>query len=480
MMANNKRIDTKLFPENTEIFSWIKDLGQWGHRKTGTPEGRKSAEYIEGKMKEFGLEDVYIEKSPSMCMFVDEYSLEIEGNKIDSFFINGTNRGDESGTFTTNGEFEFIYLGEGSKEDFDCADVEGKIVVCSINLLDYNPLGVCDWFENYVLYDPEDKMQTRRKKTDIYSPCNWPENYFKAIKHGAKGFVGILENYMDDPFFYNEDYTEIGQAQGLQYMNIPGMWVSRSTGKELKTLFEEKGTLKGNFNMTSRYETKDALNVRGVLKGMSDELILVHSHHDAVSMGSVQDASGISEMLALAKYFSQIPKEERKKSMMFAATDTHYTDYMGHRGFIERRHKEGDNIILDVAIEHVGKEVEFDDDYNLIETGQPESRLVYVSANDEVYNATIENFKKYDLDKSILARVPVGKGIGVEEYEFRQDEVISDAYYFNEDGIPVVSMVCGEQYIFHKSDTPDRIPQEQLGPVGMAFAEIVYDAFDLM
>ena len=30
-------IDNKLFPKNEEIFSWIKDLTQWGHRKTGTP-----------------------------------------------------------------------------------------------------------------------------------------------------------------------------------------------------------------------------------------------------------------------------------------------------------------------------------------------------------------------------------------------------------------------------------------------------------
>ena len=64
-----ERLNEAFFPSKEEIYSWICDLAQWGHRKTGTEEGRKSAEYIAGKLREFGMEDVAIEKVPSMCMF---------------------------------------------------------------------------------------------------------------------------------------------------------------------------------------------------------------------------------------------------------------------------------------------------------------------------------------------------------------------------------------------------------------------------
>ena len=75
-------LNKALFPKKEEIFSWIEDLCSGGHRKTGTTEGRKSAEYIAGKLKEFGMEGVEIEKVPSMCMFVKEHSLEIDGEEI--------------------------------------------------------------------------------------------------------------------------------------------------------------------------------------------------------------------------------------------------------------------------------------------------------------------------------------------------------------------------------------------------------------
>ena len=134
-MTYQAKVRQNSFPEGKEIFSWIKDLAQWGHRKTGTPEGRKSAEYIEGKMRAFGLEDVRIETVPSMCMMVEDFSLTVGGEKMDAFYINGTNRGGESGRFsfgTDGSESEFVYVGQGLAEDFERLDVKRKVVVASV------------------------------------------------------------------------------------------------------------------------------------------------------------------------------------------------------------------------------------------------------------------------------------------------------------------------------------------------------------
>lgn len=477
-MTYNAKINADRFPEGQEIFSWIKDLAQWGHRKTGTPEGRKSAEYIENKMKEIGLSDVRIETAPSLCMMVEDYGLDIGGENFETFYINGTNHGEETGRFSfgTNGEeSEFVYVGQGLPDDFEKVDVEGKIAVVSVYLPESS---MEDWFSNTYRYDPLGQMDVPRKKIDIYSPDIWPDNYFRAQINGAAGFVGILENYMDDPYFYCEDYTENGHPMGCDFMSLPGLWISRSSGKEVKKMFEQVGTLKGHMKVDSLYEYRDAYNISGRLEGQSDEYVLVHSHHDAVFEGAVQDASGISEMLALAKYFAQVPKEQRAKSMMFAAIDTHYTDYAANEAFVRRRAAEGDKVLIDIAIEHVGKEAAMDDDYNLYETGEVETRLFYVST-PKLYDFVLETIDHFNLNKSLVALVPVGEGLD-HEYVFRQDEVISDAYYWNESGVPVVSMVCGEQYLFHISDKPDRIPVEELKPVGLAFAEIAEKAMEVL
>lgn len=471
-------INKALFPKKEEIFTWIQDLSKWGHRKTGTPEGRKSAEYIAEKMRSFGLEEVKIEEVPSICMTVEDYGLQIDGREVECFYANGTNRGAERGTFEigTKGQTqEFLYLGAGEEADFEHTDVKGKIVVCDIFFPLVDIKDFQEMFEGAQLYDPEGKTERKMKKYHIYSPGNWPFNYYRAMHKGAAGFIGILENYYDDPYWYSEDYDDIGNLYDATYMSLPALWISRSSGKALKEKFAKQPVLKGTMKMKSTYEYKNALNVSGKLPGKSPEIILAHSHHDAVFSGAVQDASGISEMLALANYFSQIPRDERKKTMMFAATDTHYTDYEGHQAFIRRRKELGEKLILDIAMEHIGKETYFDDNYQEHETGEVESRLVYISKYPGLKDIVIDQFKKYNLDKTLFCPVELKNGLG-EEYEFSEDEVISDAYYFNEAGIPVISMVCGEMYIYHPSDTPDRIPLEQLEPIGMAFASIALEA----
>ena len=267
---------------------------------------------------------------------------------------------------------------------------------------------------------------------------------------------------------------------GRGYMALPAVWISRSAGKKLVEKMEAR-TLKGSMKLRSDYNYRTARNVSGKLRGASDEIVLTHSHHDAVFSGAVQDASGISVVLALARYFGQLPQEERKKTMMFAATDTHYADYVGHEAFIRQRHENGEKLVLDLCIEHIGKESYLDDDKVEHTSEEPESRLVYISEESGLYDTVLEKYEKYGLDKSVFFRVSTGEGIDTEreeEYEYADDEVITDAYCFNEDGTPVISMVSGQLYLYHPSDLPDRIPQDQLEPVAKAYAEIALEAMD--
>lgn len=474
------RIERELFPTSREIFSWVNDLSRLEHRRTGTLEGRQSAEYIASKMKEFGLEDVKIESVPSICLSVkDDYSLTIDGEALECFYANGTHHKELQGTFSIgeNGEKQdFIYLKKGLKEDFQNVDVEGKIVVCSIDFPSGSPVDMLGWNENSEVYDPDEKIKPGIKKADIYSPNNWPYNYFYAIQNGAAGFVGILEDYFDDPYWYCEDYTEIGQQIGVESMSIPGMWISKSTGEILKKKFAEKEILLGNMKMTSTYEYKDALNVSGKLYGESDDIILIHSHHDAVFRGAVQDASGVGTMLSIAKFFAEnTTVADRKKTMMFAAMDSHYTDYMGHQGFIAARKANDEKLILDITLEHIGKEVALDENNELSETGDIETRVCYVSKSSNLYDYVKQTIKEYELKKTIFFPVQ-DKSISEGVYNFKQDEIITDAYYFNENDIPVISYISGPVYLFHPSDTPDRVPIDELQPVGMAFAEIAMEA----
>ena len=52
---------------NSQMANWVKELTRWPHRKTGTYEGRKSAEYVEKEFKKLGLINVEIQYADSLC-----------------------------------------------------------------------------------------------------------------------------------------------------------------------------------------------------------------------------------------------------------------------------------------------------------------------------------------------------------------------------------------------------------------------------
>lgn len=468
MKSNNSNsINTDLFPQDEEIFGFIKDLTQWSHRKTGTPEGLKSAEYIKNKFKEFGLEKILTEHPQTTIYTPEKWNLIVQGEEIPSYFINFVYRNEKTGTCDTGKDgitTEIIYVGDGKEEDFDHVDVRGKIVCSDVKFMDtsvedFLQFGTGDCFA----YDPRNTLGKGPVGKNVYTPKTFPFNYFNALKRGAVGFIGILDDYFDHCTYYNEDYTEHGYSYGFEYMTIPGLWISRSSGEKIKNMIKYTDKeVKANLQMKVTAKEGDSNIVSGILPGKSDDIILVHSHHDAVFNGAVQDASGISEVLALAKYFSMIPPEKREKTLMFAAMDTHYTDYRGHLGFIENRKKNKDNIILDVVLEHIGKEVIIGKDGNPVITGEVEMRSIFVNENKALLSIVKNAVIKNNLDRTLI--LPVNA---------ETEEVISDACYFHRAGVPVISLLSGQTYVFDPMDTIEMIPIEQLRSVGIVFAEIV-------
>src|SRR5699024_9365349 len=136
------------------------------------------------------------------------------------------------------------------------------------------------------------------------------------------------------------------------------------------------------------------------------------------------------------------------KSIMFAFTDTHFTDYIGHEAFIEARNRAEERIILDVCIEQIAKEIELGADNEAIETGHVEPSLVYITDESGLYEDAKDAFARHGLRTTLSLPVHQRDSAAGGPYVVQSDEVISDAYAFADAGIPVVSLVCGPMYLF--------------------------------
>jgi hypothetical protein len=470
----SKWIDRDIFPETDEIFSWIQHLASMGHRRSGTPENRRSAEYIQNRFTKFGLRNVLIENQPAVFYFPEAWSLSVGKKEIPSYFINYTFAGSEIGTIDTGDlETEMVYVGDGTKEDFKNVDVKGKIVLSNIRWNDYTleyfktmSSSECYW------YDPRGTVRDESYvfHKDTYTPNTFPINYFNAVANGAAGFVCIMVDNCDHYIHYCENYINEFKTHpeygAYVNMPIPGLWISRSSGRELTELLKNSsGQVKATINMRTTTRKGVTNIVYGVLPGKTDEIVLIHSHHDAVYQGAVQDASGMSAVLAVAKYFGQIPEEKREKTLMFAAMDSHFSGYSGHMGFIDNRRKSGDRMIIDFAIEHIGKEAVQNNNGGMSLSGEVGMRLLYVTENKNLLDISTEAVVENNLERTYI--LPVTREAG---------NVCSDGFQFWKHGYPVVSMISPVIYLMDPIDTPDMVAVDQLRPVSMAVAEMVVRA----
>ncbi len=451
-------------PDNREMLGYIKDLTSFGYRRTGTPAGKKAVEYIRDRFREFGLKNVEIEKFNSYRWEAIACELDVNGKRINSFPMANSMREKEFGEFSTGAQGRttgIVYVGAGSEEDYESVDVKNKIVVSDILFYDV------EWRDfkgmSYFTNDPGGTLDGGMKHENPYISRNFPSNYYRAQKNGAAGFVGVLVDYFDRNTYYNEDLSLSIEFRDKGYMKIPGLYVSKSEGENLKKMIAERpGAATALLKFAVRIEPALALNAIGYLPGKSKDIILIHSHHDSVFTGAVQDASGVAVVMAMAKYFSKTPAA-KDKTLLFGAFDSHFSGYIANKGFIKKHHDQGERIVLDVCVEHVGLEAK-NDNGRLVMTGDIEPRGIFVSENKKLISITKQAVLGNNYGR--FALVPTFSPLGV----------CSDAFYLHKSGVPVVSLISPPLYIYDVDDTLDKVAVDQLNPTASLLIDIVAGA----
>jgi hypothetical protein len=135
---------------------------------------------------------------------------------------------------------------------------------------------------------------------------------------------------------------------------IPAFWVGFEDGKKLRDLVAEGGAKVKLRVQAEMVSGQKSISVYGTLPGRAgaDENILVMAHMDGYFEAALDNASGLAAVLALAEHYSQVPREQRKRNLIFIGTAGHHVGSPNAR-YLRDRKDLLDKTALMINCEHI-------------------------------------------------------------------------------------------------------------------------------
>jgi hypothetical protein len=435
------------------MMQWINDMCSFGPRRAGSPAGHQNEDYLIKQLQNFGLDNVHKEPIPIVYRETKTACLEInEGtgfNELPAQWIPFSAYTPDKGI-----EGDLVYA--DPSKFFQGGNWKGKIVVTDISfpMLDVNMIAKFSLGE----YDPQGNLH------DVKHPATWVRInwhfYKEAFNKGAIGFIGILK---DQPGGSYRMYAPYGfREKDILDKPLPGFWVSRTEGPRLREL-AKSGKTRVRLTHTGDQKPEVTNNIVGEIPGQSDEIIILHCHHDSPFKSPVEDASGCSVVLALAKHFAAAKNNKRK--IIILLTAGHFYGSIGTRTYIKQHLNDiVPKVALEITIEHVAKEAIENTRGELIASGQPEGTGVFVPFNKQMVNAVLESVTNNSVDRVFL--LPPEGPLG--------DYPPSDGGDWYEAGVPLVNFISNPVYLLNQEDDFEWVLEERLPKVAGAIADIVH------
>lgn len=437
----------ELVPSTKEMMNWATEIVKQGIRRPGYPadywaENWVKNQYISYNLQDIKLDPVIVKKWESHNAKLIVWLNEESSNKyeIPCFPIPYT-----SPTDSHVSELCMIT---------DKSQLTGKIAVSEFKLSKI-PVKILKYLVKSVrYYDPKNEFESLEQILPF--DMRFQKILEPALENDASGFIGILSGYPWESDNYYVPYDAIERK-------IPSVWVSKKNGEKILQLMK-KGKVSAEIFYNAKISEVISHNITGTLPGMSNEWILIGSHHDGPWNSAVEDASGMVLVLAQAEYWSKIPKEKRPFNLMFLMNCGHMAGGVGQRTFINRYKDFLPKVISAIHLEHVARDVKINEG-NLIPLDQPTVRWWFVSRILQLEEITEKAIIKEDLHRSLL---------------LPPDDIVpglegppSDANSYYSAGVPFISFLTAPPYLFDSADTLDKVHDKSFEPLTRAVIRII-------
>jgi hypothetical protein len=392
----------------------------WG-RIAGTRGEEMARELVERKFREFGMVDIRTQEFDLPTQwFPESYDISIEsGGQTYRFesLVPALRSSPTNGTL----DMEAVWVGTGSAADFKDRDVRGNAVFI------------------HTIPAPGSMGHS--------AGDSWIGAIRRAQERGAAAIFVI--------YGISDNFT-IWQSLGGG-ITTPGVFMGYEDGNVVRELIGGGQDVRVKMRVDIDY--RDGLkssSIFGTLPGTTDEDIYVMAHLDGYFEAALDNASGISVMMALAEYFSKIPQEQRRRNLIFVGTAGHHVGSPGSRWLHDNRDTALANAALMINCEHVSVRQTVYWGPEMRKTDIPSPRRWWVNGSGELVDLVLDAYRTF----------------GVAVWDHVEDRAAGEMGSVAPD-LPSIQIIRSPEIKHTDSDLPEWVPEAGLEAVARAFAKII-------
>ncbi len=333
-----------LLPSQKEVWEHVQWMAGLGPKFTGNKAHTEFVEFLATQLQSLGLEvtrDLYTFPRWE----AKRWGIGVQPASGQAFQVPVTSYWPYSGQTPADGVTGELVDG-GTHPAYRLSGVEGKIVFVDIA----NEPGA--WGE---MYQPWGVLPPGTDLPATHSMLRSPVNKLAPFREAGAAAVILGWTNVSDANAADQ-YAPFGSA--LQ--NIPALYVGRESGARLKAMAANDARATAVLEADT-FPDAPTETIIGTLPGNSaDEVIIVNTHTDGSN--ALQENGGIG-IVALAKYFSRIPRAERRRTMVFVLSTGHFANsYVPSiRGVIAKHPELIQKTVAALTVEHLGSREWVDD-----------------------------------------------------------------------------------------------------------------------
>ena len=344
--------------EITAISRKSRDDGNqyWG-RIAGTPYDRMTEDWVMTQFNRLGMRDVHRQEIAMKPLWYPtswaaEFTVGGKTTELKSSFPITESPGTKREGITA----PVVWVGLGSAADFQDRDVKGKAVMI------------------YSLATPGGRDHS----------ADWSGAIKRANDAGAALILvemGFPGNAQSEP-------------EGAVGSRAPTITITPDDANLIRDRLDESQqvALHLKLNVEERRGVKTG-NVWGTLPGASDEQILIMAHTDAFFEGAMDNASGISMMLDIARHYAAVPQARRPRTLVFLTTADHHHGSAGIQWV--RDNYDWSKVALIVNSEHPSQTLLYNLDAGLMTANEVSARRWFVGGSDALRTLVRNSLKEF-------------------------------------------------------------------------------------